>query len=129
MSQYLIQAFQCVILEAIYGWGSFECGTETNSNAPPRTAELQLKSYHLPCKLFKRWKDLLSQFTSASYLDVCEGKANKKTNKNKQTKTAQVSPAIHLLTASKRSAALLHSFLGRVALFLGPYNYWALFSS
>ena len=50
----------------------------------------------------------------------------KKTNKNKQTKTAQVSPAIHLLTASKRSAALLHSFLGRVALFSGP---WALFSS
>lgn len=37
------------------------------------SAELQLKSYHLPCKLFKRWKDLLSQFTNATYEEVCEG--------------------------------------------------------
>lgn len=106
MSQYLIQAFQCVILEAIYGWGSFECGTETNSNAPPRTAELQLKSYHLPCKLFKRWKDLLSQFTSASYLDVCEGKANKKTNKQKQLRCHL--PFIYSLQAKDRQLFCIH---------------------
>ncbi len=36
--------------------------------------ELQLKSYHLPCKLFKRWKDLLSQYTSCTFEEVCEGK-------------------------------------------------------
>lgn len=36
--------------------------------------ELQLKSYHLPCKLFKRWKDLLSQYTTANYDDVHKGK-------------------------------------------------------
>ena len=36
--------------------------------------ELQLKSYHLPCKLFKRWKDLLSQYTTANYEDVQKGK-------------------------------------------------------
>ena len=36
-------------------------------------AELQLKSYHLPCKLFKKWKDLLSQYTNAAYDDICQG--------------------------------------------------------
>ena len=35
--------------------------------------ELQLKSYHLPCKLFKKWKDLLSQYTNATYDDICQG--------------------------------------------------------
>ena len=35
--------------------------------------DLQLKSYHLPCKLFKKWKDLLSQYTNASYDDICQG--------------------------------------------------------
>ncbi|XP_064393909.1 putative FERM domain-containing protein FRMD8P1 [Halichondria panicea] len=33
--------------------------------------QLQLKSYHLPYKLFKRWKDLLSQYTNATYENVC----------------------------------------------------------
>ena len=37
------------------------------------TAELQLKHYHLPCKLFKRWKELLSQYTNASYDEVNKG--------------------------------------------------------
>ncbi len=37
-------------------------------------AELQLKGYHFPCKLFQRWKDLLSQYTSATYEEVCTGK-------------------------------------------------------
>ncbi len=37
------------------------------------TIELQLKSYHLPYKLFKRWKDLLSQYTNATYENVCTG--------------------------------------------------------
>ena len=36
-------------------------------------AELQLKSYHLPCKLFKKWKDLLSQYTNTAYDDICQG--------------------------------------------------------
>jgi hypothetical protein len=34
--------------------------------------QLQLKSYHLPCKLFKKWKDLLSQYTNAAYDDICQ---------------------------------------------------------
>lgn len=34
--------------------------------------QLQLKSYHLPCKLFKRWKDLLSQFTTATYEEISQ---------------------------------------------------------
>ena len=37
--------------------------------------ELQLKSYHLPCKLFKKWKDLLSQYTNTAYDDICQGTA------------------------------------------------------
>ncbi|CAI8025801.1 FERM domain-containing protein 8 [Geodia barretti] len=34
--------------------------------------QLQLKSYHLPCKLFKKWKDLLSQYTNTAYDDICQ---------------------------------------------------------
>jgi hypothetical protein len=37
-----------------------------------RHLQLQLKSYHLPCKLFKKWKDLLSQYTNAVYEDICQ---------------------------------------------------------
>ena len=33
--------------------------------------ELQLKSYHVPVKLFKKWRDLLTQYTTASS-DVCK---------------------------------------------------------
>jgi hypothetical protein len=32
--------------------------------------QLQLKSYHVPVKLFKKWREFLSQYTAASY-DVC----------------------------------------------------------
>ena len=35
--------------------------------------ELQLKPYHFPCKLFKRWSELLGQFTTASYEDIEAG--------------------------------------------------------
>ncbi|KAL5463228.1 hypothetical protein EMCRGX_G032108 [Ephydatia muelleri] len=34
--------------------------------------QLQLKPYHCPCKLFKRWKDLLTQFTSVPYKEMDE---------------------------------------------------------
>lgn len=33
--------------------------------------QLQLKSYHVPVKLFKKWRDLLTQYTTASS-DVCK---------------------------------------------------------
>ena len=46
--------------------------THTHTHAHTR-AELQLKSYHLPCKLFKKWKDLLSQYTNTAYDDICQG--------------------------------------------------------
>ena len=35
--------------------------------------QLQLKPYHCPCKLFKRWSELLTQFTTASYEDIEAG--------------------------------------------------------
>lgn len=33
-------------------------------------SDLQLKSYHVPVKLFKKWNEFLTQYTTASY-EVC----------------------------------------------------------
>ena len=34
------------------------------------SAELQLKTYHVPVKLFKKWNEFLTQYTSVSY-EIC----------------------------------------------------------
>lgn len=51
---------------------SKECTNGFSIWLSSRHLQLQLKSYHLPCKLFKKWKDLLSQYTNASYDDICQ---------------------------------------------------------
>ena len=34
------------------------------------SSDLQLKSYHVPVKLFKKWNEFLTQYTTASY-EIC----------------------------------------------------------
>lgn len=40
---------------------------------PVRPAAIQLKDRHMPCKLYRKWKELLAEYTTAEYDTIQSG--------------------------------------------------------